>query len=501
MSAYRDIQSEQLVRLLSHKNTGNLNDDERGKHLQINQQYDSCLPNSQYIFDFDSYINRLKDLISQNDIGSHFDFIKLRKPEIIDENGFSYFTKYKIVIKHLRVSCIRERNFYFDCLQIDESFPECSTLVDKKYNGGIYLEFRNNVFLAGRSDYNCHVTFDIRNYNYIKFIDNKFENVDLFIGFSSVDSFVELRGNYFDSRHLTIGGGNITTHKSGEWRLNKEIAGKVLGAKRLEGFINSKDYNKKRDELLRKISKKENDISTKDILSHLINTDNKISIDAKNVEYPDKNSLIRIKNNRINEIKISGIVKYYFKGVNNIKKITSEILPSYIYLGPYQNIDKKGQHHRQHKELFIYLKERTIANKDKSQEYIFHKEILKCERAILKEEGSVSLKDRFLLLFNEKSNNYGLNWVMPICWILLINTCFCLIVTYSFGYRFDFNWNNFFNTIGVFSEFLIPTNSVSKVLDLKELNKGWEAFNIFKNIFISILAYQTITAFRKYKNN
>lgn len=485
----KEIKAKNLTEIISYKKT---------PFQEDNHKYFSG-KNSTFQFDYDSYIKKIKTLITQKKIENHFNFIENKTPEVIKENGYEYFVKYKIIITNLRISCIND-NFSFNELPITESYPQNSKFVKDIYQGGIYIEFFNNEFVNDRKGYNSYINFTLGVHSNIKFNHNIFSDVDLMIATPIDKTFVELINNKFLNRHLTISGAencdNRKNYLLNGWSLKKDVIAKLYGAKRIEGKINEDNYLKKRNDSLNKIEN--SDISNKEILQHLIDLDEKIKVHHDDIEYSSKNIIINIQDNLIKRIEISG--KYFFfKGKNIIEKLSSKTSPELIYYGPYNQLDSKGKNARFHKTLFISLKEHAIKSKDTSQELILNKELLKCERHILREEGKRSGRDRFILWFNEKSSDFGSNWILPIKWILLINFLFFLIF-FSANWKLSLELSDILNSLGLYFELLIPTNSLAKILMTSEINKGWEALNIIKNIASSALIYQTISAFRKFKN-
>ncbi|MFD2567342.1 hypothetical protein [Pseudotenacibaculum haliotis] len=497
---FKEIKSELLIEIIQH--------DSNTDYFKSYHTYFSELENKSTRWDYNAYIRKAKALINDNGLDNFFDFKLNTKPEIIDENGYEYFVKYKILIKNLKIACNSEQ-IKLHSLVIDEKYPEDSNLMKDQYRGGIYIEFKNCEFVSIKSNYNSYVNIDLGQNARLTLTKNKFHNVDFYLNANYNNCFVHFDSNKFYNRHLTISGAvnNDGTHgfRSNSWSISGELAGKLYAVKRLERMVNKNGYDKKHSELIAKLEKKEN-ISNNEILDYLIASDNKYRINYSDIEYSQsKNTIVSFRNNEINKIQIGG-QKLFFLGKNEINKICTSHLSENIYYGPYNRLDKEKQYGIHHKELFIALKEDAIRRNDKSQELIFNREVLKCERQLLKKESAnfkwywdKTRKDRIILTFNRLTNNYGLSWIVPIFWILGLNLLYCFFF-FGFNYRLSLSWENFFNTLGMFSEFLLPTNNVEDITGIKNLNKGWEAANIIKNIFLAAFIYQTLRAFRRFRN-
>ena len=101
------------------------------------------------------------------------------------------------------------------------------------------------------------------------------------------------------------------------------------------------------------------------------------------------------------------------------------------------------------------------------------------------------LTDILTLLFNEKTNNFGLNWWRPIYLLVTISVVLysCLLFSFSDGYSYEY-WKNIF-------EFINPAHSTKFINEYH-----WTTFSYFIDflyrILEGLLIYQTIVAFRKY---
>ncbi|WP_420551217.1 hypothetical protein [Tenacibaculum aiptasiae] len=506
---FKEIDDKLLSEIISSRN---LNANEQSIHTQKYHEYYSRNLHGGIQWDYNAYIRKIKGLINQNDLKDNFEFIQLVKAEVIEENGREYFVKYKICIKNLKILCASE-GFSFKNLPISENYPINSTLVKHQYKGGVYLSFENNEFVRKPGfNGNPYINLGLSKYGKLNFFNNKFIDVDLYLNANYDDCYVNFSNNEFDNRHISLGAATEgdDTHglKSSNWRLTNMVFGKLRASKTFERRINNDGFIKAREKFYEKIKdEKIEDIKNKDILEYLLELDSKLNINHNDVEFVYSNVVFSFRDNKINVINIVG-KKLFFFGKNEINKMETTDSSEDLYFGPYNILDKEKNHVYHHKALFIALKEDAIKRKDKSQELIFNREVLRCEQSILKSEKKSfkwlfrdkSWKDRVLLNFNEKSNNFGLSWVRPIFkWMLISNLIF-IIPFLLFHYDFSWSLSNAFNTVGMFVQFLLPTNTIEKVTGLNNVNKIWEAFNIIKNVFLAAFIFQALIAFRRFKN-
>ncbi len=467
-------------------------------------------------WDYHAYIRRIKDLVEKEQLNEHFQFTEIKRAEIIEEDGTEYFVKYRIRIQNLNILC-HTHGVTFDSLGINECYPVDSTLSKDEYKGGIYIDFTNNHFSRDPIyNGNPYLNIGLSENARLNFFNNTFKEVDFYLNANYDNCFVHFAKNNFKNRHITVAGASEYLYPNGSgyasegYRIGHDIQSKLFKSKRLSERINEidfpgKNYKNVESELAKKIDNDES-VNNSDILEYLIDQDKKISVRPEDLEYgKDKNTIISFRDNEINAIQIGG-QKLFFFGKNVINKISTGHLSENIYYGPYNILDKERQFGIHHKALFIALKEDAIKRKDRSQELIFNREVLKCEQNLLRKERKTfkwfwdkSRKDRFILAFNSRSNNFGLSWTRPIAWMIGINLVFFSIF-FSQISTFSFYKNDILHTIGMFFELLLPTNSISKVTGLEEINKIWEALNIIKNIFLTALIYQILNAFRRFKN-
>ena len=112
-------------------------------------------------------------------------------------------------------------------------------------------------------------------------------------------------------------------------------------------------------------------------------------------------------------------------------------------------------------------------------------------RVLSKQKGRYI--DKAILAVNRRTNNFGLNWVLPIGWILLCGFIFYILLLYSLslspsnlGY-----WDQFF-------VFLNPAHSSAFIGTPVDWGFWSYTIDFLFRIIETTLIYQTIIAFRKY---
>lgn len=483
----------------------------RKEFLDDNFKWYSIHDGDKHRWDYDSYIRRLNNYITDNNLEKNIVIEKLEEAETIKESDKEYLVKYKIFVKWLNIDCKKYSNIDFMPLLCDEYKKNKLKTFAEKYKGGIYIVFENNLFYTSINNYYSYLYMILGENAKIVFINNNF-TIDLYLSATQDNTHLSLISNKFDNRHVTISGAKKSnegiTYGSNGWFLKDSIYAKYIRKKRFERSIN-KDHSSFLSDIKDKL--KDDNVDISDLLKYLISSEEKISVGIDDIVYKEKISNIQIKDNEF--IKLAVLNNgFYLKGKNIIKKFEVSMDFYQVYFGPYNVVDIEGRYPRQHKRIFADMLSKSILNKDKSQEILFRREIMKCDRVIFEEEipsqyrGLSRIKhdksraDRFVLWFNHVSNDFGMNWYKPIYIILGINLIFSLCVYYFLGYEISLKLSDIFRTLGEYSSFLIPTNSVSKVLEIPNLNKGWESINLLKNVLFSVLIYQSITAFRKYSS-
>lgn len=101
------------------------------------------------------------------------------------------------------------------------------------------------------------------------------------------------------------------------------------------------------------------------------------------------------------------------------------------------------------------------------------------------------LLDIITLIFNEKTNNFGLNWWQPIKWVLFLSIAFYGMLLFSLDAHLNSElWKHIF-------VFVNPAHRVEFILKGQWSNLSY-IIDFTYRIFEGLLIYQTVVAFRKF---
>ena len=144
------------------------------------------------------------------------------------------------------------------------------------------------------------------------------------------------------------------------------------------------------------------------------------------------------------------------------------------------------------KYVFLGLKERVAKMGDKFQESILTKEIMECERKLLKNDKFLNSWESLAILYFEKIfSNYGFSWFFPFLWLLIFNAFFALIVKFlpSCG-EFSF--------VNVFIDFFKPLSDISEIHEICKDNSYLKIITIFQKLILAIFIYEIVKAARRF---
>ena len=144
------------------------------------------------------------------------------------------------------------------------------------------------------------------------------------------------------------------------------------------------------------------------------------------------------------------------------------------------------------RETYTILKNHYLKENDRIQALDYYQKEM---NEVLIDANKKKKGDRFLLRLEKYSNNFGLNWWLPLFWIIITN---CIFVLY--GYRIIYNYypcylSNITNSISAITSSLIPYNANEDIFGIKIPQGFWYYIKNFINTF---LIYQFIISVRKY---
>lgn len=160
------------------------------------------------------------------------------------------------------------------------------------------------------------------------------------------------------------------------------------------------------------------------------------------------------------------------------------------------------------REIYRQLKQALKNNGNQIDSLIFQARELKCLRDEFKNSKNYKCGERLIMTVSQ-TNDYGLNWLKPVGIVLLGTLIFYLIILPSFsdtiGYTIakdcsDLNntWDSFINNSKLFWQLFNPIRQV-KLTYGENVENGWIYFlDLLHRIFLGIMFFQIIKAFRKY---
>lgn len=147
------------------------------------------------------------------------------------------------------------------------------------------------------------------------------------------------------------------------------------------------------------------------------------------------------------------------------------------------------------RELFRQFKNVCFKNMDKVSQLQFERMEMTFYSTQL--HWRKNFQDWFILKTNQFSNNHGINWLLPLGWLLFFSlTFFSAIVLFS-GCFLSYNFGNYLT-------FIFPWHNIEGLLKggcSKTSNSNWVLFfDFLQKLFSSYFIFQFLRSFRKYVN-
>ncbi|MCH9664964.1 MAG: hypothetical protein K0U41_03860 [Gammaproteobacteria bacterium] len=467
------------------------------------------------------YTEKLQDFINNKELRDHISIDK--EPMEIKYLGPIKF-KYKIVVKNLKI-ILRGFHPTFLCLMPapylnQDNLISSSALVLSTSDVGIY--FQNNIFTLQKDNFilsNNHclsqeITVFFMGRICLNFEGNEFKNIDC--SFELLEGVHDFTKEYQFHRLIILQmvegdmddvinmGGHLVTSPRIILRHKSTIdLGKVVD------IWGSWFYD-----LVDNKKQQEGAITKEDTIDKGV-----INLRAEDVAVINQSHVI-IRNNKINMMSISLPMKVTFDGKNRINCISiggkENFDPFFksdshsqndfgfdIFWGPYNKIDKKGSHVKENIEFFLYLKNRAIVNKDKSQEIIINRELTKCDAHLIKNEiFRESFQDKLILWFGGVVSDHGVSLIRPFLWLLFLNALATAFVVLPFHEQL-LNWTS----IGyIFIETLNPISSIGSSIEetlveetIEGAGKLWVSLiNALQKLGFALMAYEFIRVGRRF---
>lgn len=168
----------------------------------------------------------------------------------------------------------------------------------------------------------------------------------------------------------------------------------------------------------------------------------------------------------------------------------------------------KQEEFKSKREIYRQIKQALKSNGNQIDSLIFQAKELAAFRGELKNSQKYKLADRVIMLVS-RSNDYGLNWGKPVLIVLLVTLLLYLIllpylsdkIAYSISFKIEDcenTWNAFSSNLSVFWQLFNPIRQI-KVTYGENVISGWIYFiDLFHRIFLGIMIFQIVKAFRKH---
>jgi hypothetical protein len=215
-----------------------------------------------------------------------------------------------------------------------------------------------------------------------------------------------------------------------------------------------------------------------------------------------KDSLLNINNSTFGSAEFQEV---NFGGFDNVKMYSSNLIGI-------ETIDViwpksiKNDNLEQTRNTYRMLKHSLLKQEDRIQALnFFSKEMIIYYEQLNQKKKWSNLQERMILGFNKNTNNFGLDWFTPIILMFLVNGFFLLVynlinpIGYFPNIMFTYDLTNIKGFGLYFSDIIKSFYFISGIdLIIKNPNNLTLTFEVIRKVFISILLYQTIIAFRKY---
>ena len=170
----------------------------------------------------------------------------------------------------------------------------------------------------------------------------------------------------------------------------------------------------------------------------------------------------------------------------------------------------KNDEYKRKREVYRQIKQALKSNGNQIDSLTFQARELSTYKKELEISNEKTFGDKIIMWVSE-TNDFGLNWLKPICIIFFITFIIYLIILPSIstdiGYTFAKNLTDLRNTWTAISSngkiLWQLFNPIRKMDDIYGKNaNGWVYFvDLIHRIFLGVMIFQIIKAFRKFVSN
>ncbi|WP_223599778.1 hypothetical protein [Chryseobacterium sp. GVT01B] len=213
------------------------------------------------------------------------------------------------------------------------------------------------------------------------------------------------------------------------------------------------------------------------------------------LEALDHKSNIILKNSNLGKVQVSSIDFSKFKRILINNTNIMEIIPvniNWCFKNIYsESLTAKKENFRQLK--LINQKNEDIDSKLKYEKYEMHT-FLKLSR-----ENKGDFKDKFILITNYLSNDFGLSWTRSILILFIFSIICYTLIKIQLGHIY-FHKELIADEIGYFLNFVNPVHLFEKIFPItkNDSTNGAVLIDSLAKIINAYLIFQLVSAFRKY---
>ena len=195
---------------------------------------------------------------------------------------------------------------------------------------------------------------------------------------------------------------------------NRDACGKL----NLKDFY-SEDFAEKEDS---------NRITLADIMRFLRLKHDLYKVDPSDVAFQDISGELVLRDNAFDNLSVGGGGLIKIENGNEANEVS--IGGKKVYLSPHNNLTKDASMASEHRATFLALQEQAAKRNDLLQEQIMKREVIRCERQLLRGQMSLgALQDKLILWWGEFSSRHGVSWARPLGLLIALN--FVLAIPFS----------------------------------------------------------------------
>lgn len=170
----------------------------------------------------------------------------------------------------------------------------------------------------------------------------------------------------------------------------------------------------------------------------------------------------------------------------------------------------KESEFKRKREVYRQIKQSLKNNGNQIDSLIFQGRELLAYRYELKNSKNYKLSDRIIMSVSW-SNSFGLNWIRPVVIVIgitlliyiILLPCISSKITYTISLtreNFENTWVAFFHNLKFFWQLFNPIRKMNDICG--KADSGWIYFlDLIHRIFLGIMIFQIIKAFRKHVSN